>query len=115
MLIYEIELLPAGNKIGFNLLDSEYFTIPCVIYTIPNSPDSHQLPTQANRKLWVIAINVEEPITYQGALDELNCHQTLSGESKVKISLCRRKIYQRTDLEDIYSILDQFIPVISHL
>ena len=49
MITYEIELPPSGNKIGFNLLDDEHFTIPSVIDKISNSPDSHKLPTQ-NKK-----------------------------------------------------------------
>ena len=47
MLTYEIELPLVGKKIGFNLLDNEYFTIPYVINTIQNLPADHQLPTQA--------------------------------------------------------------------
>ena len=61
-----------------------------------------------------IDINVEEPITAQGALDELNFHQTPRGKSKVVISLCRRHIYQKTDLEDIFSRFDQVRPVVSN-
>ena len=56
-------------------MDDEYFTIPYVIYTIPNSPVGHKLPKQANKNVWIIAINVEEPITAQGVLIKLNCHQ----------------------------------------
>ena len=65
--------------------------------------------------MWIIAINGEEPIIAQGASDELNCHQTQRGKSKVKISLRRGNNYQRTDIEDICSILYQVIPVVSHL
>ena len=46
---YEIELPPYGKKIGLNLLNGEYFTIPYVIDTIPSSPAVYQLPTQANK------------------------------------------------------------------
>ena len=49
IITYEIELPLAGKKIGFNLPDEEYFTIPYVPDTVPNSPDSHQLPTQAKK------------------------------------------------------------------
>ena len=63
ILAYEIELPPSGNKIGFNLLDDEGFTVPYVIDTIPNSPTGHQLPTQANKNVDIIDINVEETIT----------------------------------------------------
>ena len=56
-LTYEIELSLDGEKIGFYLLDDEDFTIHHVIDTIPNSPAGHQLPTQANNNLWIIAIN----------------------------------------------------------
>ena len=42
---YEIELPPAGKKIGFNLLDDEYFTVPYFVGTIQNSPTVHQLTT----------------------------------------------------------------------
>ena len=87
ILTYDIELPPAGKKIGFTLLDYEYFKIPYVVDTIPISLDGHQLPTQAKKNVWIISINVEEHITYQGALDELNNHQTPRGKSKVNISL----------------------------
>ena len=56
---------------------------------IPNSLSGHQLPTQAKRNLWIIAINVEDPFTTKGALDELNHHKTRPGQSKVDNSLCR--------------------------
>ena len=65
--------------------------------------------------MWIISINGEEPITAQGVLDEINCHQTPPGKSKIKVSPCRRKSYQRTYLEDICSIFDQVRPVVSHL
>ena len=59
ILTYEIELPPSVNKIGINLLDDEYFTIPYVINNIPNSLSGNQLPTQANKNLCIIAINGE--------------------------------------------------------
>ena len=65
--------------------------------------------------MWIIDINGEDPITVQGALDELNCRQNIRGKSKVKISLCRRKIYNRTYLEEICSRFDKVRPVVSHL
>ena len=65
--------------------------------------------------MWIIAINGEETITAQGVLDELNRHQIPRGKSNIKISLCRKKIYQRINLEDICSRFDQVRPVISHL
>ena len=65
--------------------------------------------------MWIIYINGEEPITDKGALDELNRHQTTRGKSKVDISLRRRNRYQRTDLEEIFSIFDQVRYVVSHL
>ena len=64
--------------------------------------------------MWTIDINVEEPITAQGALDELNFHQTPRGKSKVVISLCRKESYHKTDIEEICSIFDQVRPVVSH-
>ena len=68
-------------------MGDEYFTIPYINNKVPNSPAGHQLPTQANKRLWMIYINGEDPITDQGALDELNNNQTTRGKSKVKISL----------------------------
>ena len=65
--------------------------------------------------MWIIAINGEEPITYQGVLDELNRHQTPWGKYKINISLRRRKSYQRTDLEEIRSRFYQVRPVVSYL
>ena len=52
--------------------------------------------------MWIIDINEEEPITSQGPLDEIKHHQTPRGKSKFNISLCRKKSYQRTDIEDIF-------------
>ena len=80
-------------------MDDEYFTIPYITDTIPNSPAGHQLPSQAMRNVWIVAINGGEPITYQGILDEINIHQNPRGKSKIKISLCRRKNYQRIYIE----------------
>ena len=39
------------KNIGFNLLDDEYFTLPYVTDTIPDSPAGHQLPTKAKQNL----------------------------------------------------------------
>ena len=57
IITYETELPPSGKKVGFNLLDDEDFTIPYITDTIPNSPDGHQLPSQAKRSVWIVAIN----------------------------------------------------------
>ena len=65
--------------------------------------------------MWIVSINGEEPITSQGVLDELYRHQTLRGESKIKISIFIRRSYQRKDLEEIRSRFDQVRPVVSHL
>ena len=115
IITYEIYLSPSGKKVGFNLLDDEGFTIPYITGNIPNLPAGHQLPSQAKRNVWIVAINLEEPITAQGVLDELKRHQTPQGRSKIKISLCRSKKYQITGLEEIYSRFDQVRPVVSHL
>ena len=65
--------------------------------------------------MWNICINGEEPITSKGALDERQRYHTNCGKSNVNISLCQRKSYQRTDIEEIWSIFDQVRPVVSHL
>ena len=57
MTTYDIGLPPSGNKVVYNLLDDEYFTIPYIDDTIPNSPAGHQLPSQAKRNRWIIDIN----------------------------------------------------------
>ena len=58
IITYDIELPPSG-MIFFNLLDDEYFTIPYITDTIPNSPASHKLPSRAKRNVWIVAINGE--------------------------------------------------------
>ena len=90
---------PSEKKIGLIILDDEDFTIPYITDTTPNSPAGHQLPSQAKRNVWIVAINGEDPITAQGVLDELDRCQTPRGKSKINISLCRRKSYQITYLE----------------
>ena len=99
ILTYKIEEHPSGKKVRFYLLDYEYFTISYVIDTIPNSPAGHELTQQAKKNVWSIAIKVEYPITDQCLLYELHIHQTQRGKSKVKISLCKSKRYQKADLE----------------
>ena len=86
-----MELPTFGKKTGFNLLDDKAFTIPYVTDTIKNSPSVHQLPKQAKRNMWIIYINWGEPITAQGALDELDIHQNICGKYKVDISIFIRK------------------------
>ena len=73
-------------------MDGEYFTIPYITDTIPNSPAGHQLSTQAKQNVWIIAINGEDSITDQYVLDDLDHHQTPRGKSKVSISRRKRKI-----------------------
>ena len=63
IITYEIELPPSGKKIDFNLLDDEYFTIPYIADTIPNSPAGNQLPSQAKLNVWIVVINGEDTIT----------------------------------------------------
>ena len=70
MITYDIELPPCGKKVGFNLLDDEDFTIPYITDTTPKFPAGHQLPSQAKRNVWIVAINGEEPITDQGVLGD---------------------------------------------
>ena len=93
IITYETELPTSGKKVGFNLLDDEDFKIPYITDTSQNPPVGHQPQTHAKGNEWITSINREEPITDQGALDELNLHQATRGKSKVKISLCRRKTY----------------------
>ena len=50
-------------------MDDKYFTIPYDIDKIPNQLDGHQLPTQDKKNVWIIAINIEYPISYQYTLD----------------------------------------------
>ena len=47
---------PSDNRIDFDLLDYKYFTIPSIIDIIPNSPTGHQLLTQANNNVWIVAM-----------------------------------------------------------
>ena len=115
IITYDIELPTSGKKVGFNLLDNEYFAITYITDTTTNSLAGHQPPSQANINVWIVAINGEEPITYQGVLDELNHHKTPRVKSMIKISLCRRKSHQRKKFEEILSRFDQVRPVVSHL
>ena len=115
IITYEIELPPSGKKVIFNLLDDEYFTTPYITDTILNSPAGHKIPSQAKQHVYIIANNEKEPITSQCMLYELNSHQNTREKSNIKIILCRRKRYQRTDREEICYIFDKVRPVVSHL
>ena len=65
ILTYKTGLPPSRKKVGFNLLDDEYFKIPFITDTILNSLAGHQLPAQVKQNVWIISINGEEPITYK--------------------------------------------------
>ena len=65
--------------------------------------------------MWIIVTSREETITYQGAIDKLNQHRTPHRKSKVKVSLCRGKRYQRTYIEEINYRFYQVRPVVSHI
>ena len=65
--------------------------------------------------MWIIDINGEDPITYKGALDELQKHHNQRSKYKVRINLCRSKSHHRSNLEDIWSIFDKVRPVVSHI
>ena len=82
MFTCEIESSLYGKKIRFNLLDNDDFTIPHVADIIPNLPGGSQLPTQAKQNVCIIAINLEETITSQGALYEINSHKNLHENTK---------------------------------
>ena len=45
ILTYKIELPSYGNKVGFNLIDDERFTIPYITDTIKNQQTDNKLPT----------------------------------------------------------------------
>ena len=60
-------------------MHDEVFTIPYIADTIKNARAGHQLPSQAQRNLWIVAINGEEHITFQVMLDGNNNHQTPRG------------------------------------
>ena len=55
--------------------------------SIPNEPYGNQLKKQAKKYVWIIYINIEETIKYQGVLDYPQSHQTQRGKSKFKISI----------------------------
>ena len=110
-----MELPPNGKNIGFNLLDDEDLTIPYVVDTILYLPAFYQLTTHANKNMWFMDINSEEPMISQGAIDELQRHHNQRVKFKFKASLYISKIYQRKNLKYIQSRFDQFRPVVSHL
>ena len=57
IITYDIELPPSGKKIGFNLLGDEDFTSPYITHSMPKLPAGHQLPSEAKRNVWIVAIN----------------------------------------------------------
>ena len=58
-IIYELELTPSENKIGFNMLDGNEFTTPYILDTVTNSPSVCKLPTQAKNNVLIVSINGE--------------------------------------------------------
>ena len=52
-----LSYLPLERKLFFNLMDDEDFKIHYITDTLPDSPAGHQLPSQAKRNVWIVAIN----------------------------------------------------------
>ena len=48
-------------------------------------------------------------------IGELDIRQNPRGNYNAKISLCRRKSYHRTYIEEIHFIFDQVRPIVSHI
>ena len=63
----------------------------------------------------IVSIREWGGITPKGSIDELHIYQTQRGKSKVNISLCQRKNYKSTDLEEIWSRFIQIKPGVSHI
>ena len=53
-------------------MDGYEFTLTYILDTINNSQAGRQFPTQANKKVWIILINVSYPIAAKVALGKFN-------------------------------------------
>ena len=62
-------------------------TIPHILDTIPNSPSGNQLPSQAKNNLWILEIDIGDPIISKGELEEIKQYQTYKGKYKVRVRL----------------------------
>ena len=71
-------------------MDYDDFTIPYIIDTVPNSPEGNQLPTKY-KKLNILDVNGEDPISTKGGLENLKCYQTQHVKPKVNLIFFRRK------------------------
>ena len=58
LLYHEIQLLPYVNKVGFNSMDDEEFTIPYITDKTPNLPAGHRVSTYTKHNVWIVYINV---------------------------------------------------------
>ena len=66
--------------------------------------------------MYGLLISMEKsPSLPKGNFVKLQHYHTQCGKYKVNISLYRKKIYQRTDLEELQSRFDQIIPIVSNL
>ena len=96
-------------------MNDEYFTIPYIIDTIPNYSAGHRLPTQAKKNVWIIPINWEEPITDQGALNEINHHEKSMWEIQGQYQSMNNKDLTEDRYWRYFYIFDQARPVVSQI
>ena len=68
-------------------MDDDDFKIPYIIYTIPNFPVGHQLPTKDKKDAWIVSINVEDIITTKGEILKRQHYHTQHGISKANTRL----------------------------
>ena len=83
-----------------------------LLYSLKKS-QIHQ--TVFNFRLWVIAISGEYPIISKCETDEIQRYHTPCGIYMVNTSFYKRKSYQQTDFEYIWSIFYQVRLEFSHL
>eukprot|EP00978_Attheya_sp_CCMP212_P001981 scaffold4085_cov33-Attheya_sp.AAC.2 len=112
---FKISIPPKGRRFFIQVGDDQEYHIPFIDQVYVDSPWFNELPPSAQRNMWIVAINDEEPIMGTSFIDYLHhlqdpveiCHATLI--------LARRTSHTSTNFQELQSQFDQMRPVISHL
>ena len=105
--------LPLQRRpIGITITDDEHFNIPIIDSVTPGSSIALQLPREARKHCWLLAINEHEPIMAASAIELLQRLQS-STPTTVQLTLHRRELSSYTNLDETRRQFDQIRPIIS--
>eukprot|EP00978_Attheya_sp_CCMP212_P001989 scaffold4105_cov47-Attheya_sp.AAC.2 len=113
---FQISIPPQGRKFHIQVGDDQEYHIPFLDRVYVDSLWFNELPlSSAQRNVWIVAINNEEPIMGTSFIFYLHHLQDPVKVCQATLILARRTCHTMTNFQELWSQFDQMRPVISHL